>query len=110
MHNEIELLTLQQRRTLHMGLECYKNITNKESGLHNMFTSLNQVRTRTTRQTESLGLLIPDLRSHMGRYAFSYRGAKFWTNLDPTLRKEEELNGFKGQLIKQICRNINHPT
>ena len=49
-------------------------------------------------------------RSKMGRHVFSYRGAKCWMEIDPELRQLEKLAGFKSQLIKRICRDINHPT
>ncbi len=75
-----------------------------------MFISLTQVRTRVTRQTETLGLVVPDIRSKLGRHAFYYHGAKCWMELDPELRQIEKLSGFKSEMMKRISRDINHPT
>ena len=75
-----------------------------------MFIPLTQVRARVTRQAEALGLVVLNMRSKMGHHAFSYRGAKCLMELDPELRQVETLIGFKNELIKRICRDINHPT
>ena len=74
-----------------------------------MFTRLEQVRKRT-RQTMNYGLLVPDIRSKMGRYCFSYRGSKCWMDLDNQTRSIAKLASFKSELIRLICRDLNHPT
>ena len=33
MHDELQMLTLQQRRQLHQAMECYTNINHPEAGL-----------------------------------------------------------------------------
>ena len=101
MHSELEIMTLEQRRSLHLRVECYKNITNPDLGLSNMFIPLQQIRVRTTRQTDNRGLGIPNIRSKMGRQ-FSYGGSKDWMEIDPTTRNIDKLAGFKNELIKQM--------
>ena len=34
LHQDLNLPTLQQRRTIHMAMECHNNIFNAEAGLH----------------------------------------------------------------------------
>ena len=109
MHQELKLPTLKQRRTIHMAIECHNNIFNKASGLHNMFKTLDETRTRRTRATDTNTMCVPNVRSMVGRKAFSYRGPRFWNNLSNEFRLIENKNSFKTHISKETCRDVNHP-
>ncbi len=109
MRQELKLPTLRQRRTIHMAMECHKNVYNPESGLQSMFIQQDITRTRRTRTTDTNTMLIPQVRSMVGRKSFAYRGPYFWNNLDRESRLLENKNSFKNHISKQICRDVNHP-
>ncbi len=105
MHNELKLLTLEQRRTLHLGTECFKHIHNEASSLHSLFEPNVGRPTRSSGSTYK----IPNLKTDTGRRAFSYRGPHHWNGLPNEAKNSENLNAFKTNYLNLILRDVNHP-
>ena len=108
MHARLNLLTLSNRRTLHFQTECYKNVHNMSS-LSRFFILESDLHIRQTRNTVSLSMHVPDLRTAPGRKSFSYRGPSDWNKIRKELRHAESVNVFKSHLTIELCRNVNHP-
>ncbi len=106
MHNSLELLTLKNRRHLHLSMDCHAHINNANSSLNKCF------KTRETRRTRAGGskMELPNLKSNIGRKAYSYRGPQHWISLPEETRKIESKPLFKKECIKNLMRDINHPT
>ena len=107
MHDELEILTLIQRRQMNMAMECYKQATIEHSSLHHMFVK--PARSRVTRRGDSNKVSVPQVDSEVGRKAFSYRGPIVWNDLDNDLKAEENRNTFKNAYLQKLLRDINHP-
>ena len=73
-----------------------------------MFIKTGDVHIRVTRNTESQAMIVLDIRSVIGRKAFSYRGPVKWNTLDRDLRQISSKNVFKNRLIKEFLRDVNH--
>ena len=108
MHKSLNLLTLSQRRTIHLAMEYFNCINNKESGLHKLFTLLSEIKIRTTRQTEAKLMSVPDIHTNTGHKAFSYRGPNSWNRIETSIRLIENKNNFKKEITKTTCLDINH--
>ena len=106
MHNELKILTLNQRRQLNMAVECYKQATIEESSLHSMFVK--PVRSRATRRGDSNKVTVPKVDSDTGRKAFSYRGPFFWNELENDLKCQENKNIFKNAYLRKLLQDVNH--
>ncbi len=65
MHSELQLQTLKQR-TLHQAMDCFTNVNNPEAGLHKMYKTVDN-RQRTTRNTGTKYMKVPNIRSCVGR-------------------------------------------
>ena len=109
MHVSLSLLTLSNRRTLHFQTECYKNVHDSSSSLSRYFVLESDIRERQTRNSVSLGMHVPVLRSVHGRKSFSYRGPSNWNKIRKELRQSASINIFKSHLTKELCRDVNHP-
>ena len=109
MHKELEILTLDQCRKLHQSMECFTNINNPEAGLNYIFQRADDDRIRSTRSTGTKCMKVPNIRSTIGRKAYSYRGPCFWNNLDIESRSIEKKEPFKRHISKALCRDVNHP-
>ncbi len=66
-------------------------------------------RLRQTCATTSNYMLVPDIRSHTGRKAYSYRGPAYWNTLDVESRMIENKANFKTHITKEVCRDVSHP-
>ena len=105
MHKDLNILTLEIRRKLHLSMDCHKAIHT-----NNSMTRYFQTRaTRTTRAGDKR-LVIPNLKTNMGRKAFSYRGPSHWEGLPVHLKNIKSPDVFKSECLKTICRDENHPT
>ena len=106
MHNELKLLTLSQRRELHLSVECFKQVNNSQSSLNHYFVPAE------TRHTCTGGkkVKVPDIKSATGRKGFSYRGPVYWNKVSEDLKNCESINSFKVSCLDQILRDVNHPT
>ena len=89
-------------------MECYTNINNPDPGLCHMFQSVDD-RSRRTRTTGTKYMKVPNIRSSMGRKAYSYWGPSFWNCLDSDTRGIDTKDAFKRHISKTICRDVNHP-
>ena len=110
MHQTLDLQTLKQRRMIHLAMDCYTNITVKESGLHKLFKQVDSNRNRRTRSTNTNQLEVSNIRTVTGRKAYSFRVPMFWNSIDSDTRQIENKNQFKTHITKLVCRDVNHPT
>ncbi len=101
VHSELNLSTLKDRCNYHLSVECHKNIYNSTSGLHHFFIKCGERAVRTTRGTASELMVVPDIRSELGRRAFSYRGPNHWNKISAETRKINSLPSFKTHLSKE---------
>ena len=85
MHSELKVLTLDQRRALNRAVQCYKEATIADSGLHYMFVNAEQ--NRPTRHAKNVE--VPRIDSELGRKSFAFRGPVFWNELDSELKNKE---------------------
>ena len=108
MHQQLELPTLHQRRMYHQAVDCFNNVNNEEAGL-NKYYKTNDTRERTTRSTGTKYMGVPNLRTCVGRKAYSYRGPTFWNNLGADSRLMTDKEQFKRHINKVLCRDVNHP-
>ena len=109
LHRELSLPPLQQRRKIHMAMECHNNVYNNEAGLHKFFTQIDTNRVRSTRSENTKRVKVANVRSVVGRKAFSFRGPDFWNSVESDIRLIENKNGFKKHISKLIVRDVNHP-
>ncbi len=82
-------------------------MTIEDSLLHYMFTP--QARARVTRRGEKQKVNVPDVKSELGRKAFSYRGPVFWNDISDDMKQKENRNIFKSAYLKYILRDVSHP-
>ena len=108
MHSELGLLTLKQRRYLHQAMDCFNNINIAESGLHDMYETIDN-RARVTRNTGTKCMKVPNIRTTVGRKAYCYTGPSFWNSVEPEAQGIECKNAFKKHISKSLCRDVNHP-
>ena len=66
-------------------------------------------RQRRTRATDTNVMEVPDIRTCVGRKAYSYKGPSFWNTLTADARCIEDKEQFKRHINKSICRDVNHP-
>ncbi len=109
LHRKLEMPNLKQRRIIHLAMECFNNINNKEAGLNSFFVPLANTHVRTTRQTEGKIMNVPNIRTNTGRKSFTYRGPNFWNNLITEVRTIENKNNFKREVTRLTCLDENHP-
>ncbi len=83
MHNDLNILKLNDRRKLHLSMECHKSINNSSNSLSMYFKLMV---TRATRAGENK-MELPNLRTNMGRRAFSFRGPDHWDKLPADIKK-----------------------
>ena len=81
LHRKLELPNLKQRCLIHLALECFNNVNNKESGLNAFFVPIADTHVRTTRQSQGKMMNVPNIRTNTGRKAISYRGPNTWNNI-----------------------------
>ena len=106
MHDNLQLLTLKQRREYHLSIDCHKHVNISDSSLNYMFK---QKTSRTTRSGPKL-VDVPQRRMVTGRKAFSLRGPNHWNSLDVSKREIENQDSFKRTLLKEMLRDVDHPT
>ncbi len=107
MHNKLKILTLVQRRELNRAVDCYKHVTNPLSSLSYMFRNFENI--RMTRRSNELNVKVPNIRSEIGRKAYSYRGPVCWNAIESDIKKSENKNVFKSAYTKYLLRGVDHP-
>ena len=105
MHERLKFLKLNQRRELHLSVECFKQVSNNASSLNYYFKKR---ATRNTR-TGDTKCEVPDIRSMIGRRCFSYRGPAHWNTISDELKNSESINAFKHSYLNKLLRDVNHP-
>ncbi len=112
MHNQLGLLYLQNRRDLHLAVTCHKSIYfNGLSSLSEFYIPVVSVTGRSTRQTDTVCMRVPRMRTKIGQQAISYRGPKHWNRLPADLRIISNFTMFKRLLSLKISELFeNHPT
>ncbi len=106
MHSDLQLLTLKQRWELHLLLDHHKHVNLQESSLNYMFKPKYNRGTRSGKKIVE----VPKCRMATGGKAYSFRGPDHWNKLDSTHREIEKLDHFKSEIIKNMLRDVNHPT
>ena len=107
MHQELQLLSLKQRRFIHRAVDCHNNIYNEEAGLHSLYKTIDN-KTRATRNTGTKYMIVPKINSCIGWKAYSFQGPTFWNTLDSETRQIEDKSAFKRHISKLACRDVNH--
>ncbi len=105
MHDTLDILTLNQRRQLHMSLDCFTHINNPNSSLNKYFKFWPG---RVTKTGETR-LELPNLKTNFGRRAFSYRVPNHWMKLLEEIKNLTSRPMFKTACIRNM-RDENHPT
>ncbi len=112
MHGGLSLLSLQNRRDLHMCVSCHKSIYFQgKSSPSGFYVHVIAVTGRNTRAADTLSMKVPRTKTKLGQYAISYRGPKFWKTIPRDLRLVENFATFKRLLSLYIMNLfVNHPT
>ena len=85
MHNELKL-KLEIRRKFHLGNLCFKNVhCTSNTGIQDLFVKRESGGHLTTSTTEC-NVLVPLVKTVVGRKAISFRGLSFWNSLDRNLK------------------------
>ena len=92
---------------LNTAMDCYTHVSDQYSSLHHMFVKLEAV--RRTRRSNEENVQVPDIRSSLGRKAYSYRGPVFWNGIDNNIKLIQSKNSFKTEYTKFLLRDVNHP-
>ncbi len=103
MHKELDLLTLEQRRELHLATERYKPVKSPKSNLSDYFWPNTMWQTRCGDIME-----LPNLKTNMGTNAFTCCGPYFGNKLDNIFKTSENVEQFKKQYFKELMRDVNH--
>ena len=112
MHKELNLMKLDTRRHIHLGNLCHKNVHPEvSSGVNKFFKKRANAAVRVSRRTNQLNLIIPDVRTQLGRKAISFRGPAFWNNILNNLKDIVKYSCFVNPWVKYCISNFeNHPT
>ena len=106
MHKDLEILKLDNRRKLHLSMECHKAIN--EEG-HSLARYFNKRIMRTTRAGETR-VEVPNRRTNMGRRGISFRGPNHWEKLPSDIKTITSKTSFRSEYLKILFREENHPT
>ena len=112
MHSELGLLTLNERRNLHLGFKIHKTVNEEcNISLKCFFVSISTHKTRPVRGIHSHDMVVPRVRSGMGQRAITYRGPKFWNNLPLDVKNVTVFSTFK-RLLSTMVHHLfgDHPT
>ena len=107
MHSDKLLLSLSDRRYLHMSMECHS--------LWHFFVLLTEVRPRLTQASESNKLHVPRVRTTVGSKAFRVCGPVFWNKLSDDNSSKQNPKTFKAVISTSLLQatrsgNQNVPT
>ena len=108
----LKLTILDDRRSNHLSALCHKNIYNtQDASLKQLFIKVAETRARVTCQSNTMNMVVPDVRSTKGRMSIRYRGPKQWNSLSNELKSIEKHDSFKRMLNKTTVQVFdNHPT
>ena len=108
MENELNLPSIRDRIDFHMSIECFKQVHIPNSSSSNMFVL--RETGRNTRAANTNVMIVPRVRTNMGRNAFSYKGLVHWNKLDPNKRTITDQNEFQRSVTKLNNRDVDHST
>ncbi len=113
MHIELNLHLLCERREFHFINLCHKNIftDGERTGLVSFFKFRRHENVRTSRRVNEFDVMVPDIRSNVGRKGIGFRGPYSWNRLCNDLKMKGKFSEFVS-LWKRICFSNfeNHPT
>ena len=112
MHRDLKLEMLSTRRLVHLNAFNHKNVYAEVDTLISvMYVPVTNVSRRQTRQSTSMCMRVPVVRSCTGQKAISYIGPSSWNQLPQDLRLIKNHDTFKVHL-KEFSRIMfeNHPT
>ncbi len=113
MHSALNLQFLCERREFHFINLCHKNVFTKgeQTGLSSFFNFRSNENRRVSRRANEFDLVVPDIRSNVGRKSVGYRGPYSWNRLCNELKGKDKFIEFVS-LWKRICFSNfeNHPT
>ena len=95
IHRELDMLTLEQRRTLHVAKQMFliDEGAAPETVL-SKFTKLENTTDRRTRLIARGNFKLPNYRLQLTRRSFVYRGIRLWENFPTQLKLFTEVEGF----------------
>ena len=88
-------------------MDCYTHVSNQDSSLNHMFVE--PIAVRQTQRSNEENIIVPDIRTNLGRKAYSYRRPVFWNGIENDLKLIQSKNSFKTEYIKFLLRDVNHP-
>ncbi len=112
MHRDLKLEMLSTRRLIHLNAFNHKNVYPEiDTLISAMYVPVTNVSRRQTRQSTSMCMTVPAVRSCTGQRAISFIGPKSWNQLPQDLRLIKNHDTFKYHL-KEFSRILfeNHPT
>ena len=113
MHRSLKFELLQDRRNVHMALECHKNIYFEgQASLAHFYIPVMEIQgNMRTRQAETKCMTVPRSRAAIGAKAYSIRGPSFWNSLNKNFRVIEYYSLFKSSISASAeVMFENHPT
>ncbi len=112
MHTSLDHMLLQDRRNLHMGLQCHKSIyVEGNSSLGHFYEPIVRVGARTTCGESNRNMQVPRCRTRLRKLAYSVHGPVFWKSLRKEFTIKEDFVAFKSAISKEVCNTFeNHPT
>ena len=110
MHKELKLMTLPVRRDYHLGQLCHKNIYH--DGIASLLKFFKKVKSgRSTRQSTTNHMMVPNHRTMMGGKAIAVRGPKFWNSLPNDIKQLNKYNPFSSAYKSHVTAVWgDHPT
>ena len=108
MHQELSLPTIRERLEFQLSMECFKQINVPNNSLSNMFTK--KETGRNTRTSNTNMMIVPKVRTNMGRNAFSFKGPDHWNRLSTNTRTITDKTEFRTSISKVNNRDVDHPT
>ena len=95
IHTELDMLTLSQRRTLHVAKQMFL-IDNGlvPQSVSSKFTRLEDTTSRTTRSVTRGNFKLPNYKLQQSRRSFIYRGIKTWESVPTFLKSMVEIEDF----------------
>ena len=108
MHKELNIPNIRDRLEFQLSFEGFKQINIPDSSLANMFKP--KEAGRITRSSNTKTMDVPNVRTNIGRRAFSYKGPNHWNSLPNDTRSIVDKNEFRRTISKLNNHDVDHPT
>lgn len=103
LHQELNLLTLYERRNYHLAVMTYKCLTDKAPGyLIDRLSYVSSIHPLNTRASQENDLYISRARHAIGNKAFSRLGPKIFNELPSNVRQSTSVISFKMAYLHNI--------